>query len=280
MWCSSHTLKKSACGCLQPVSAGRCWGGWRQRVRETRPASTVTPPVAFPNPEFTGSSTTPPSPPKARWERRPCSFQTPICTTSPVTWRSTFPKLWACRARWRTHSWMKASPPPAVSETSFSFQVWVTQTRHQPVTDFCLDGTPPGKVVGRASDAMWIFSTGLCAVVGVMVAVGVGYQIHLDRVSKRKKLEFQYQQSKRGRLPRSLTRKPPHVCSCPKLRVHFDPCDNQKYPTWLLYFAVLWKLSFFCRNIPYHCVKSPFFFYWKTGIILIVCCHQVIKEVH
>lgn len=61
-----------------------------------------------------------------------------------------------------------------------------------------LDGTPPSKVVGRASEAMWIFSTGLCAVVGVMVAVGVGYQIHLDRVSKRKKLEFQYQQNKRG----------------------------------------------------------------------------------
>lgn len=37
-----------------------------------------------------------------------------------------------------------------------------------------------------------------------MVAVGVGYQIHLDRVSKRKKLEFQYQQSRRGRLPSSL----------------------------------------------------------------------------
>eukprot|EP00066_Takifugu_rubripes_P023543 XP_011612809.1 PREDICTED: ICOS ligand-like [Takifugu rubripes] len=59
-------------------------------------------------------------------------------------------------------------------------------------------GTPPSKVAGRAAEAMWIFSTGLCAVVGVMVAVGVGYQIHLDRVSKRKKLEFQYQQNKRG----------------------------------------------------------------------------------
>lgn len=66
-------------------------------------------------------------------------------------------------------------------------------------------------MVGRVSEAMWIFSTGLCAVVGVMVAVGVGYQIHLDRVSKRKKLEFQHPQNKRGRLPRSLMRKPPHI---------------------------------------------------------------------
>lgn len=179
--------------------------------------------------------------------------------------------------RERAHKWKLHLHQPWVKH--LSFQVWMTQTRHQPFTDFCLDGTPPGKVVGRASDAMWIFSTGLCAVVGVMVAVGVGYQIHLDRVSKRKKLEFQYQQSKRGRLPRSLTRKPPHICGCPKLRVHFDPCDNQKYPTWLFYFAVLWKWSFFCRNIHISLCKK-YFFYWKTGIILIVCCHQVIKEGH
>lgn len=54
-------------------------------------------------------------------------------------------------------------------------------------------------MVGRASEAMWIFSTGLCAVVGVMVAVGVAYQIHLDRMSKKKKREFQQQQTNRGR---------------------------------------------------------------------------------
>lgn len=58
--------------------------------------------------------------------------------------------------------------------------------------------------MSRASEAMWIFSTALCAVVGVMVAVGVGYQIHLDRVSKRKKLERQRQQGKRGRPPRPV----------------------------------------------------------------------------
>lgn len=55
---------------------------------------------------------------------------------------------------------------------------------------------------------MWIFSTALCAVVGVMVAVGVGYQIHLDRVSKRKKLEFQKQQSNRGRILPTANRNP------------------------------------------------------------------------
>lgn len=91
-----------------------------------------------------------------------------------------------------------------MSRGAFSQQVGTEQTAHQPFTAFCLDGPPPTKVVGRVSEAMWIFSTGLCAVVGVMVAAGVGYQLHLDRVSKRKKLEFQYQQSKRGRLPPSL----------------------------------------------------------------------------
>ncbi|KAM9358479.1 ICOS ligand-like [Symphorus nematophorus] len=54
-------------------------------------------------------------------------------------------------------------------------------------------GAQGSPVVGRASEAMWIFSTGLCAVVGVMVVAGVAYQIHLDRISKRKKKEFQYQ---------------------------------------------------------------------------------------
>lgn len=57
-------------------------------------------------------------------------------------------------------------------------------------------GTPSGPVVSRASEAMWIFSTALCAVVGIMVIVGVWYQIHLDRISKRKKKE--YQQTERG----------------------------------------------------------------------------------
>ncbi|XP_070817049.1 ICOS ligand-like isoform X1 [Chaetodon trifascialis] len=59
-------------------------------------------------------------------------------------------------------------------------------------------GVKSSPVVGRASEAMWIFSTALCAVVGVMVVVGVAYQVHLDRISKRKKREYQHQQGKRG----------------------------------------------------------------------------------
>ncbi|XP_008279496.1 ICOS ligand-like [Stegastes partitus] len=57
-------------------------------------------------------------------------------------------------------------------------------------------GVPSGPVASRASEAMWIFSTALCAVVGVLVIVGVWYQIHLDRISKRKKKE--YQETQRG----------------------------------------------------------------------------------
>ncbi|KAM7012004.1 ICOS ligand-like [Tautogolabrus adspersus] len=63
-------------------------------------------------------------------------------------------------------------------------------------TTYGADGSP---VVSRASEAMWIFSTILCVVVGVMVIVGVGYQIHLDRISKRKKKEYQYQQTHANR---------------------------------------------------------------------------------
>lgn len=256
MWRWIHPLKEFTCGCLQPASAGRCWGGRRQPTVETTPASTATPRVAFLNPGSTGSSTTPPSPPKARWERWWRCSQTPTCTTSPATWRSTFPKGWAYRAAWRTHSSMKPSPPPAVSDRSFSQQVSIALICHQQLADSRLDGTPPSKVAGRASEAMWIFSTGLCAVVGVMVAVGVGYQIHLDRVSKRKKVEFQYQQSRRGR---PLNKPPPIVC-CSRLGVTFDPRGARSArvhfcclifnkwsqlfaPTWLFYLAIQWKVK-------------------------------------
>lgn len=44
-----------------------------------------------------------------------------------------------------------------------------------------------------------MFSTGLCVVVGILVLVGVIYQIHLDRMSKKKKKEFQKQNSYNGR---------------------------------------------------------------------------------
>ncbi|KAM8888124.1 ICOS ligand-like [Synchiropus picturatus] len=65
-------------------------------------------------------------------------------------------------------------------------------------------GVKISPVVSRASEVMWIFSTALCVVVGVMVAVGVAYQIHLDRVSKRKKLEYQESHLHRGRRWRHL----------------------------------------------------------------------------
>ncbi|XP_029906432.1 ICOS ligand-like isoform X2 [Myripristis murdjan] len=41
------------------------------------------------------------------------------------------------------------------------------------------------KVVNRASEAMWIFSTALCVVVGLMVLAGLAYQIYLDRMDKK-----------------------------------------------------------------------------------------------
>lgn len=46
----------------------------------------------------------------------------------------------------------------------------------------------------RASSAMWMYSTGLCVVVGIIVIAGVAYQIHLDKISKRKKEEHKQQQ--------------------------------------------------------------------------------------
>lgn len=52
-------------------------------------------------------------------------------------------------------------------------------------------GVSGGPIRSRASQAMWMFSTGLCVVVGVMVIAGLAYQIHLDRISKKKKKEFQ-----------------------------------------------------------------------------------------
>ncbi|XP_058495308.1 butyrophilin-like protein 2 [Solea solea] len=58
-------------------------------------------------------------------------------------------------------------------------------------------GVKADTVIGRASQAMWIFSTALCVVVGVMVIVGVAYQINLDRVSKRKKKEYHQYMSRR-----------------------------------------------------------------------------------
>ncbi|XP_077391617.1 ICOS ligand-like isoform X2 [Festucalex cinctus] len=73
---------------------------------------------------------------------------------------------------------------------------------HNTVTNQTLTSTTHavwhGPVVSRASDALWVFSTALCAVVGVMVAVGLAYQIHLDRVSKRKKIQHLSRRRNRG----------------------------------------------------------------------------------
>uniref|UniRef100_A0A096M926 Ig-like domain-containing protein n=1 Tax=Poecilia formosa TaxID=48698 RepID=A0A096M926_POEFO len=43
----------------------------------------------------------------------------------------------------------------------------------------------------RASQGMWIFSTVLCVVVAIMVLSGIYYQIHLDKISKRRKKEYE-----------------------------------------------------------------------------------------
>nr|XP_033478723.1 ICOS ligand-like isoform X1 [Epinephelus lanceolatus] len=67
-------------------------------------------------------------------------------------------------------------------------------------TNYGGKGSP---VIGRASQGMWMFSTGLCVVVGVMVLAGVIYQIHLDRISKRKKKEYQKEHPNRGYKRRS-----------------------------------------------------------------------------
>lgn len=48
----------------------------------------------------------------------------------------------------------------------------------------------------RASEGMWIFSTGLCVAVGIMVGAGVAYQVHLDRISKKRKVL--YESTQRG----------------------------------------------------------------------------------
>ncbi|XP_061539772.1 T-lymphocyte activation antigen CD80-like isoform X2 [Phycodurus eques] len=56
-----------------------------------------------------------------------------------------------------------------------------------------------GPAVTRVTDALWVFSTALCAVVGALVAVGLAYQIHLDRVSKKKKKQHLRNRSYRRR---------------------------------------------------------------------------------
>ncbi|XP_034036493.1 ICOS ligand-like [Thalassophryne amazonica] len=56
-------------------------------------------------------------------------------------------------------------------------------------------GVQDSVVVTRVSQAMWIFSTALCVVVGILVVIGVAYQIHLDRNQKKR---YQQPQPARG----------------------------------------------------------------------------------
>ncbi|XP_022607157.1 T-lymphocyte activation antigen CD80-like [Seriola dumerili] len=71
-------------------------------------------------------------------------------------------------------------------------------------TSYGVQGSP---MIRRASEGMWIFSTALCVVVGLMVVAGVAYQIHLDRISKRRKEEYQHQRQNRGYRRRHLYEK-------------------------------------------------------------------------
>lgn len=57
-------------------------------------------------------------------------------------------------------------------------------------------GVQDSPVVTQASDGVWMFSTALSVVVGLMVLAGIAYQIRLDRINKRKEQEFQ--QANRG----------------------------------------------------------------------------------
>ncbi|XP_055077304.1 T-lymphocyte activation antigen CD80-like [Periophthalmus magnuspinnatus] len=68
------------------------------------------------------------------------------------------------------------------------------------VVDCCLSigGTRDNTIRSRASEGMWMFSTGLCVAVGIMVVVGIAYQIHLDRISKKRKVLYESTKAQRG----------------------------------------------------------------------------------
>ncbi|KAJ0032125.1 hypothetical protein NQD34_002206 [Periophthalmus magnuspinnatus] len=59
-------------------------------------------------------------------------------------------------------------------------------------------GTRDNTIRSRASEGMWMFSTGLCVAVGIMVVVGIAYQIHLDRISKKRKVLYESTKAQRG----------------------------------------------------------------------------------
>lgn len=58
------------------------------------------------------------------------------------------------------------------------------------------DGVGSSPAVNRASSAMWVFGTGLCVMVGVLVIGGVVYQLHLDRMRKTTEEPKQLERSK------------------------------------------------------------------------------------
>lgn len=64
--CSGERVRGLTPVCLQPVSAGRCCRDRRRWLGKGRRPSSAAPAAAFLNPKFTGSSTSPRSPPRAR----------------------------------------------------------------------------------------------------------------------------------------------------------------------------------------------------------------------
>ncbi|XP_020774447.2 T-lymphocyte activation antigen CD80 isoform X2 [Boleophthalmus pectinirostris] len=58
-------------------------------------------------------------------------------------------------------------------------------------------GAKDNTIRSRASEGMWMFSTGLCVAVGIMVGAGVAYQIHLDRISKKRRVLYESTKAQR-----------------------------------------------------------------------------------
>lgn len=56
-----------------------------------------------------------------------------------------------------------------------------------------------------------MFSTGLCVAVAVMVGAGLAYQIHLDRISKKRRVL--YENTQRGRYWHTFTEELQVYCS-------------------------------------------------------------------
>ncbi|XP_062306617.1 ICOS ligand-like [Osmerus eperlanus] len=57
------------------------------------------------------------------------------------------------------------------------------------------NGVQPSPVVGRATEALWVFSTALCVVVSAMVLAAIAYQIQQDRAHKDQNTEMGVRES-------------------------------------------------------------------------------------